>query len=199
MRVLTAVSPSSQTPILQARGADGSLIITSAPPPNLPPGAHSVVQINPGYMKYGWSSAPQQFAPLHHLQREPATPTVARSFAAAKLALLSGSGRSSDSPENSQGSAQTSELSPGNGKVGQILLAFMSPLSCDCKYEAVSLESAQRKMGKDVCFWTPFRAYSWCCLPIAKHRRMPNLHLCCYRPALNRWPDSHSTLMYPTV
>lgn len=99
--------------MLQARSSDGSLIITSAPPHELLAGAHSLLKINPGYMKYGWSSEPQQFAPFQQSQGKATTPTKAEAFAAAKLALLgSQSGRqATGTPDKSQSSAGSSEQS----------------------------------------------------------------------------------------
>lgn len=73
-RVLAAVSPTWKAPLLQARGADGSLIITSSSHLDLPPGAHSLLLIPPGSLKYGWSSDPAEYALPAPPRRDPGTP-----------------------------------------------------------------------------------------------------------------------------
>jgi hypothetical protein len=68
------VSPTWKAPLLQARGADGSLIITSSSHLDLPPGAHSLLLIPPGSLKYGWSSDPAEYALPAPPRRDPGTP-----------------------------------------------------------------------------------------------------------------------------
>ena len=60
-RVLAAASHNSSIALLQARGPDGCLILTTTPPGDLPHGCHLVTPIPQGHSKYGWSSEPQAF------------------------------------------------------------------------------------------------------------------------------------------
>lgn len=107
-RVLAAVTPTSQTPLQQARDSDGSLLITTASRHELPSGSHSVLKICPGYLKYGWSSDPQQYAtlPLH----SPKSSTPSSRMLAARAALSSAIPEQGDALPSrvSQNSVQTS-------------------------------------------------------------------------------------------
>lgn len=60
-RVLAAASHTSKNPLLQARGPDGCLIVTTKQAAELPHGCHLLTAIPPGHAKYGWSSDPQPF------------------------------------------------------------------------------------------------------------------------------------------
>lgn len=133
-RVLAAVSPTWKAPLLQARGADGSLIITSSSHVDLPPGAHSLLLIPPGSLKYGWSSEPQEYAQPSTPRRGPVTPRrglntppdpqtprgrpiQATAYAAAKRALSSGG--TGGTEEDSFNSVQTSEQSFADSEGGE--------------------------------------------------------------------------------
>ena len=125
-RVLAAVSPNSPVPLLQARGADGCLLITTSPVRKLPMGSHSVLSIPPGFMKYGWSSDPQQYsAPLPQTpQRGISTPS-----ARAHAARLAFSGaleqEAAEEAQDSQTSVQTSSPS----FAGKTLALILQPSS----------------------------------------------------------------------
>ena len=86
-RVLAAALPSSSTPLLQARGADSSLIITTRQASELPVGAHSLIPMPPGCMKYGWSSEPQQYAQPRGHSLEMSRSAAASAASAALLGL----------------------------------------------------------------------------------------------------------------
>lgn len=136
-RVLAAVSPSWKAPLLQARGADGSLIITSSSHVDLPPGAHSLLLIPPGSLKYGWSSEPQEYALPSTPRRAPVTPrrnvntprdpltpreqalapSRASAVAAAKRAFAGGP--SGGTEDDSFNSVQTSEQSFAESEGGE--------------------------------------------------------------------------------
>lgn len=108
-RVLAAVSPHSQVPLLQARGADGCLLITTAPAHLLPEGSHSVLAIPPGFMKYGWSSDPQQYsAPLPVTPQRGASTPSARAHAARLAFSGAFDEEATEEPQDSQASVQTS-------------------------------------------------------------------------------------------
>lgn len=109
VRVLAVASHTSSVPLVQARGADGSLIITSESSCNLPDGCHSLLDIPPGYMKYGWSSEPQGFTnPSPPTPRREVLMTPSARATAAKLALSGADSLSSEGVSGSQASVQTS-------------------------------------------------------------------------------------------
>lgn len=68
-------SHQSSKPLLQARGPDGCLIITTRGIKDLPDGCALPTPISPGHVKYGWSSDPQPFA----------DPRIAAELKAAKI------------------------------------------------------------------------------------------------------------------
>ena len=82
-RVLAVCSPTAEKPLLQARGADNSLVISSQAEDALPEGCHSVVAIPPGHFKYGWNSGVLQYAK----PKTETSQTRADAAAAAKRAL----------------------------------------------------------------------------------------------------------------
>ncbi|KAK9833883.1 hypothetical protein WJX74_008851 [Apatococcus lobatus] len=56
--VLAARSPGAKATVIQALGPDGSLLIASEPS-RLPPGSHSLQELQPGCFKLGWHSGPR--------------------------------------------------------------------------------------------------------------------------------------------
>ena len=124
--MLAAVSPHSQVPLIQARSADGCLLITTSPVHSLPVGSHSALAIPPGFLKYGWSSDPQQYS-----ASLPNTPfrDVLTPSAKAQAARLAFSGVLEEEvgkePQDSQTSVQTSGPSFGK-KLLASMLQFLS-------------------------------------------------------------------------
>jgi hypothetical protein len=60
VRVLAARDPRGDIKLWQGRADNGSLVIGSGE--YVPQGVNSLVQILPGYFKYGWMSSPQKYA-----------------------------------------------------------------------------------------------------------------------------------------
>ena len=108
--MLAAASPSSSTPLLQARGADSSLIITTRQASELPVGAHSLIPMPPGCMKYGWSSEPQQYTQPRGHSLEMSRSAAASAASAALLGLEEEDFAGSLSDAQATGSSAAGEI-----------------------------------------------------------------------------------------